>query len=161
MRAPRCRRDAAAIVADLAAGVHHAHVRGVLHRDLKPSNVLLSPRSASRSASDSAPLSELVAKVSDFGLAKLLEREADETRSGTVLGTPQYMAPEQAEGRVRDVGVHTDVHALGVVLYELLAGAPPYRGQPRRILCDACCWRNRRRFDPSARRCRLICKPFV
>ena len=69
-----------------------------------------------------------MAKVSDFGLAKLVEREADETRTGTVIGTPQYMAPEQAEGRVRDIGVHTDVHALGVVLYELLVGASPYQG---------------------------------
>lgn len=135
--------DAAALVADLASAVHHAHVRGVLHRDLKPSNILLDPVPSDAQATrpQGSSLAGFVAKVADFGLAKLLERAGDETRTGAVLGTPQYMAPEQAEGRVRDIGVYTDVYALGVILYESLTGTPPYVGASesdtlRRVLLD-------------------------
>lgn len=114
----RCRTEpvpptvAASLVAQLADGLEHAHRRGVLHRDLKPANVLLTD--------------EDTPKITDFGLARLVDRPTDQTRSGMLLGTPRYMAPEQAEGDVRSIGTHTDVHALGMILYEMLTGAPPF-----------------------------------
>jgi tetratricopeptide (TPR) repeat protein/tRNA A-37 threonylcarbamoyl transferase component Bud32 len=108
-------RRAAELVETVARAVGHAHQRGVVHRDLKPSNVLLT--------ADGAP------KVADFGLAKRLDDEQrGQTREGAVVGTPSYMAPEQAQGRVHEIGPATDVYALGTILYELLAGAPPFRG---------------------------------
>ncbi|HEY7425552.1 MAG TPA: serine/threonine-protein kinase [Gemmataceae bacterium] len=123
---------AASLIACLAEAVHHAHGRGILHRDLKPSNVLLVPRTAGAEAADDsgASPSELgfVVKLTDFGLAKLLEAEADQTSSGGILGTPVYMAPEQAEGWSREVGAATDVYALGVILYELLTRRLPFQG---------------------------------
>ena len=114
-------RLAAALTADLAAGVRHAHERGVLHRDLKPANVLLEG-----AAEGEAPA--LTPKICDFGLAKVVDAEATGTASGAIMGTPQYMAPEQAEGRTSDVGPATDVYALGAILYELLTGRPPFEG---------------------------------
>ncbi|MBN9691120.1 MAG: protein kinase [Verrucomicrobia bacterium] len=104
----------ARIVKVAAEAVHHAHLRGVLHRDLKPSNLLLD--------------AEGLPHVSDFGLAKLADGDAGLTLSTSVLGTPAYMAPEQAEGRTREVGVPADVHALGVILFELLTGRVPFEG---------------------------------
>jgi WD40 repeat protein len=114
---------AARLVLGLAQGVDHAHQRGVLHRDIKPSNILLDGAQATASSGS------LVPRLTDFGLAKLMEAPEDETRSGTLVGTPAYMAPEQAEGRLRDVGPATDIYALGVVLYEMLANRPPFRGE--------------------------------
>jgi len=120
-------RQAALIVAALATGVAHVHSRGILHRDIKPTNVLLD-------FSESACATErlgFVPRLTDFGLAKLdsvAPGEGEMTRTGAILGTPAYMAPEQAEGRHDQIGVATDVHALGVILYELLAGAAPFRG---------------------------------
>src|SRR5262249_29795061 len=99
-----------------------AHDHGILHRDLKPSNILLEPCSAS--PEDELPF---IPRLTDFGLAKLLEAEEEQTTSGVVLGTPLYMAPEQAEGWVHAVGAPTDVYALGGILYELL---------PRRLPCQ-------------------------
>jgi hypothetical protein len=121
-------RTAAALVADLAAAVAHAHGRGVLHRDLKPGNVLLQPRSACPGARPDADR-PFVARVCDFGLAKLADGAGQETATGAVAGTPLYMAPEQAEGRAKEIGPATDVHALGAILYELLIRRPPFQGE--------------------------------
>ena len=105
---------AAALVATLARALHHAHAHGVLHRDLKPGNILL----------DEAGEPHLT----DFGLAKLLDRESPATQTHATLGTPEYMAPEQATGRPNQVTTATDVYGLGAVLYELLTGRPPFVG---------------------------------
>src|SRR5262249_34557895 len=101
-------RRAAELTETLARSTHSAHDRGVVHRDLTPNNVLLT--------ADGQP------KIVDFGLAKLLVGGADHTESGAVLGTPSYMAPEQAGGRSKEVGPAADVYALGAILYELLTG---------------------------------------
>jgi serine/threonine-protein kinase len=109
-------REAAQLVEMLARAMHAAHQRGIVHRDLKPGNVLLT--------ADGMP------KISDFGLAKQTRDQASGespmTRTGDVLGTPSYMAPEQAAGQTRLVGPATDVYALGVILYEMLTGKTPF-----------------------------------
>jgi serine/threonine protein kinase len=110
-------REAADIVRTLARAVHFAHQRGVVHRDLKPANILLTGGSALATP-----------KITDFGLAKRLDGTGSQTQTGAVLGTPSYMAPEQAAGKVHDVGTATDIHALGVMLYEMLTGRPPFGG---------------------------------
>ncbi len=106
--------EAARLVAQLARSVHTAHRSGIVHRDLKPGNVLMS--------ADGQP------KITDFGLAKQQEVDGLQTRSGAVMGTPAYMAPEQASGQADRVGPHSDQYALGVILYELLTGRPPFQG---------------------------------
>ncbi len=114
-------RLAASIIADLAEAVHHAHGRGVLHRDLKPSNVLLEPIEPPRSDGFG-----FVPKLTDFGLAKRMDEQQDVTREGTLVGTVRYMSPEQAVGDYRSIDVRSDVYSLGVMLYELISGRPPF-----------------------------------
>ena len=112
-------RQAAQITIDLADAIQHAHARGVLHRDLKPSNILLDINGTQESP---------VPRLTDFGLAKRLSRH-DEAQPGALLGTPAYMAPEQAACRDADVGVQSDVYSLGSILYELLCGQTPFRDE--------------------------------
>jgi serine/threonine-protein kinase len=106
-------REAAELVRLLAQAMHSAHQSGIVHRDLKPANVLLT--------ADGQP------KITDFGLAKRLDDAIGRTASGAVLGTPSYMAPEQAGGKTREVGPATDIYALGAILYESLTGQPPFK----------------------------------
>jgi serine/threonine-protein kinase len=111
---PQPVHEAARTVEVLARAIHVAHQHKVVHRDLKPSNVLF--------AADGTP------KITDFGLVKRLEDDSGQTRSGSVLGTPSYMAPEQAWGDTQKVGPGSDQYALGAILYELLTGRPPFQG---------------------------------
>jgi tetratricopeptide (TPR) repeat protein/tRNA A-37 threonylcarbamoyl transferase component Bud32 len=111
--APLPPAEAARLVETLARAVHAAHEHDVVHRDLKPANVLL--------AADGSP------KITDFGLARKLD-EVGRTQTGQVMGTPSYMAPEQAAGRTKEIGRAVDVYALGAILYECLTGRPPFRG---------------------------------
>ena len=105
---------AAHLAEQVALGIAEAHRQGIVHRDLKPSNVLL--------AADGTP------KIGDFGLAKMLDSQSALTRSESVMGSPSYMAPEQAQGRAKEAGQPVDVYAIGAILYELLTGRPPFRG---------------------------------
>jgi WD40 repeat protein len=137
---PLSHRESATLLALLADAVHYAHCHGVVHRDLKPANIILvSSRTASGEQSpptgpthDSPPTTHHP-MVTDFGLAKQLAGgRADEktlTRGGTVVGTPSYMAPEQAAAKTNAIGPATDIYSLGAILYELLTGRPPFQGE--------------------------------
>jgi eukaryotic-like serine/threonine-protein kinase len=105
---------AARLAEQVAMGIAEAHRQGIVHRDLKPSNVLLG--------------AEGTPKVGDFGLAKMLGSESGLTRTESVMGSPSYMAPEQAQGRAKEAGPAVDIYAVGAILYELLTGRPPFRG---------------------------------
>jgi WD40 repeat protein/serine/threonine protein kinase len=146
---PRPAREAAALVETLARALDYAHRRGVIHRDLKPSNVLLArgagecdserpQRSWNAPPGSRLPLGECTPKIADFGLAKILaEGQVSQTRSGDILGTPSYMAPEQAgssfqrhtAGSSSHAGPAADIYSLGATLYELVTGRPPFKAE--------------------------------
>jgi eukaryotic-like serine/threonine-protein kinase len=113
--APPTPQEAARLIETLARAVQHAHERRIIHRDLKPGNVLLTAAG--------------VPKIVDFGLAKHLDGDGQHTTSGAILGTPSYMAPEQASGKKRGVGPAADIYALGAILFEMVTGQPPFRGE--------------------------------
>ena len=112
---PLAARQASLCVKTLAEATHYAHEHQVLHRDLKPSNVLIDAQNQPH--------------ITDFGLAKLMHERSDATLSGVVMGSPCYMAPEQAQGQASAVGVRSDIYALGAILYELVTGRPPFKGE--------------------------------
>ena len=113
-RKPMSIRQAAELIAKVARTVHYAHEHGILHRDIKPGNILLDTKGEPH--------------LTDFGLARLLRSESSVTRTMDVLGTPSYMAPEQAAGETTKLSKATDVYGLGAVLYQLLTGQPPFAG---------------------------------
>jgi serine/threonine protein kinase len=112
---PLAPREAATIARQVALALAAAHAKGVVHRDIKPSNIMLE-RDSGR------------AKITDFGLAKRLDVDLGQTQSGAIVGTPSYMAPEQAAGKTKEIGPPADVYALGAVLYEMLTARPPFLG---------------------------------
>ena len=115
-KGPLAARQAATYLKSIAEAIHFAHERNVLHRDLKPSNVLID------SATDQP-------RVTDFGLAKRLEAETELTLSGQLLGSPNYMSPEQAMAKRGTVGKRSDIYSLGAIFYHLLTGRPPFQGE--------------------------------
>src|SRR6202022_2615041 len=117
-----------------------AHQNGIVHRDLKPANILLAApdrqlshvrRMALEMELRPPDLGLGTPKITDFGLAKELDTDASQTESGVIMGTPSYMAPEQAEGKSREVGPGADIYALGAILYEALTGRPPFTAESR------------------------------
>jgi serine/threonine-protein kinase len=136
---PLLAQDAARLVESLARAIHVAHQHGIVHRDLKPANILLT--------ADGIP------KISDFGLVKRLDEEAGQTQTGAILGTPSYMAPEQARGQTSELGPPCDIYALGAILYEMLTGRPPFLGATVIETLEQVCHR-----DPVAPR---LCQPRV
>ena len=113
-RGPVSPREAAEVISSVAGAMHLAHSRNIIHRDLKPANILLDAKGSP--------------KVTDFGLARQLDSDIGQTQTGTALGTPSYMSPEQAAGESKHVGPAADVYALGAILYECLTGRPPFQG---------------------------------
>jgi WD40 repeat protein len=151
-QAPLTPHEAAGLIRTLALAIHHAHSHGIIHRDLKPANILLQKeeettkytkeekqgeQKAGQEAGQANALSSfrvfrvfrgsLLPKITDFGLARRIDEDSGQTRTGAILGTPSYMAPEQAAAK-KGVGPAADIWALGAVLYECLTGRPPFRG---------------------------------
>jgi serine/threonine protein kinase/Tfp pilus assembly protein PilF len=141
---PTTPRSAAELLETLARTMDVAHERGIVHRDLKPGNILLSsvghgtssaskekkpPASGTSHTDHGHRTSEFFPKIADFGLAKRVNEDSSQTQTGTVLGTPSYMAPEQAEGKNREIGPAADIYALGVIFYALLVGRPPFKAE--------------------------------
>ena len=139
---PTSPRAAAQLVETLARTMEFAHQRGIVHRDLKPANILLAKLGSESSMvrnrevdSPSLPTDHwsrnTVPKIADFGLVKRVGDDSSQTQSGAILGTPSYMAPEQAEGKNREIGPAADIYSLGAIFYELLVGRPPFKaGNP-------------------------------
>ena len=128
---PQPGQVAAQLVLIIARALQHAHQHHVIHRDLKPSNILLHLENSDAPARRPAEVLQLhgmVPKITDFGLAKQLDNDSGQTQSGAILGTPSYMAPEQAAGEMQRVGPAADIYSLGAILYEMLTGRPPFRG---------------------------------
>jgi len=131
---PQDPKTSANIVRQIALAVQSAHERGIIHRDLKPANILLNnpvgrpPIDGALPVSASGTFHSAIPKVTDFGLARDQSQDSSLTRLGAVVGTPSYMAPEQASGLVAEVGTLADVYALGAILYHLLTGRPPFKG---------------------------------
>jgi serine/threonine protein kinase len=130
---PQPARASAQLIEMLARAVHAAHRRGIIHRDLKPANVLLEPSTVEAdwdgASEEHIEAGQLygVPKIADFGLAKRLDEDDAPARYDEVLGTPYFMAPEQALGRNDEVGPATDIYSLGAILYEMLTGRPPFK----------------------------------
>ncbi len=132
---PLSARNAAELVGILARAVDYAHQRGIVHRDLKPANILLGEdkgdsRGGSSTVSGGARATAFgIPKITDFGLAKRTDEHSGQTGTGDILGTPSYMSPEQAVGKNDAVGPPADIYSLGAILYDLLTGRPPFKGE--------------------------------